>query len=434
MGFFIDRIAVADLRYPLPSGAGSDAVHVELEYCLAVTQLFSDNSKLSGTGFALTLGEGNRLVCEAIEMLARPLEGKAIDELMADFGSTARALANDPMLRWLGPHKGVVHLALASITNACFDLWAKSRGVPLWRLLLDLEPRQVVRLLDLSYLEDVLDEDAAIALLGREMPARMHRSSILRDGYPGYDTSVGWMAYDDSKVRELTKQAIDKGFGAFKLKVGSPDQARDLRRAAMLRECAGEQGTIMFDANQQWTLPTARTMCRELARLKPLWIEEPTHPDDITAHAALSRELAPLKIACGEHIPNRIVFKNFLEAQATHYAQADCTRLGGVSEFLTVSLLAKKFGLPVVPHVGDMGQIHQHLVLFLHIALGNELVFLEHIPHLSDHFLFPAQVEDGYYRIPGQPGCSTDLKELAMSRRKNKISSAQINGRRGRQP
>jgi L-fuconate dehydratase len=413
MSIFIDRIAVADLRYPLPPGAGSDAVHVEPEYCLAVTQLLSERNKLSGTGFALTLGEGNRLVCEAIEMLARPLQGRAIDELMMDFGSTARALANDPMLRWLGPHKGVVHLALASITNACFDLWAKSRGVPLWRLLLDLEPEQFVRLLDLSYLEDVLDDDAAIALVRRELPARAARSAILRDGYPGYDTSVGWMAYDDNKVRELTKRAVDQGFTAFKLKVGSRDRARDLRRAALLRECAGDQATIMFDANQQWSLPTARAMCGELAKLRPLWIEEPTHPDDIGAHAALARELDPVKIACGEHIPNRVVFKNFFEGQAVHYVQADCTRLGGVNEFLAVSLLARKFGLPVVPHVGDMGQIHQHLVLFLHIALGNEIVSLEHIPHLRAHFLSPAEVEGGHYRTPQQPGCSTDLKELS---------------------
>ncbi len=415
--YSIDRITVSDLRYPLPSGAGSDAVHTEPEYCLAVTQLISVGGNICGTGFALTLGEGNRLVCEAIEILARPLRGKPIDELMAEFGRTARQLANDPMLRWLGPHKGVVHLALASITNACFDLWAKSRGVPLWRLLLDLEPRELVALLDLSYLDELLDENAAMELLRQQMPARPERSAILRDGYPGYDTSVGWMAYDDSKVRELTRQAIDKGFNAFKLKVGSADRSRDLRRAATLRECAGAQGTIMFDANQQWALPTAREMCRELSKLNPLWIEEPTHPDDIMAHAALADEIAPVKIACGEHIPNRVVFKNFFEAHAVHYVQADCTRLAGVSEFLTVSLLAKKFGLPVVPHVGDMGQMHQHLVLFLRIALGNELLFLEHIPHLQSHFVFPTELEGGRYRTPQEPGSSTDLKELPQHTR-----------------
>jgi L-fuconate dehydratase len=331
-------------------------------------------------------------------------------ELMVDFGRTARALAEDPMLRWLGPHKGVVHLALASITNACFDLWAKSRGVPLWRLLLDLEPEQLVALLDLSYLDEQLDEGTAIAMLQREWPARAERAAILKQGYPGYDTSVGWMGYDDDKVRELTRQAMDKGFNAFKLKVGSRDRTRDLRRAAMLRECAGERGTIMFDANQQWRMPAAREMCAELSNLKPLWIEEPTHPDDILAHASLAREIAPVKLACGEHIPNRVVFKNCFELHAMHYVQADCTRLAGVSEFLAVGLLAKRFGLPVVPHVGDMGQIHQHLVLFLHIALGNEALFLEHIPHLRTHFAMPAELEGGRYRTPQEPGASTDLK------------------------
>jgi L-fuconate dehydratase len=410
--YSIDRISSFDARYLLPAGAGSDAVHTDPEYCLAVTQLHSAHG-VTGTGFALTLGEGNRLVCEAIDLLAPPLRGMPIEDLMAQFGRVARDLADDPKLRWLGPHKGVVHLALASITNACFDLWAKSRGVPLWKLLLDLSPEEVVRLLDLSYLDEVLTETEAVDLLRREAGTRSTREGILQAGYPGYDTSVGWMAYDDAKVKDLTERAIAKGFTAFKLKVGSKDHARDLRRAAMLRECAGDAGSVMFDANQQWTLPVARTMCAELARLKPLWIEEPTHPDDVLAHAALAREIAPVKIATGEHIPNRVVFKNFIEAGAVHYVQADCTRLAGVSEFLAVSLLARKFNLPVVPHVGDMGQIHQHLVLFNHVAMGHEAQFLEHIPHLRAHFVTPAEVERGFYRTPQEPGSSSDLKELA---------------------
>src|SRR5689334_16536438 len=296
----IDSVHSFDARYPLPAGAGTDAVHSQAEYCLAIT-LLKSKPALTGSGLVLTLGEGNRIVCELIELLAAQLVGKEIEELMADFGAFSRRLADHPQLRWLGPHKGAVHLALASITNACFDLWAKARGLPLWRLLLDLEPEQLVALLDLSYLEELLDESAAIEMLRRELPARTERSSILRQGYPGYDTSVGWMGYEDDKVRELTMRALDQGFSAFKLKVGSRDRARDLRRAAMLRECAGERGTIMFDANQQWTLPAAREMCAELAKLKPLWIEEPTHPDDILAHARLAREIAPVKIACGEH-------------------------------------------------------------------------------------------------------------------------------------
>jgi L-fuconate dehydratase len=408
----IDRISVFDMRYPLPQGAGSDAVHVAPEYCLAVTRLESAESSIAGTGFALTLGEGNRLVCEAIPLLAQSLQGLPIEDLMADFGRYLRRLADDPILRWLGPHKGVVHLALASIANACFDLWAKSRCLPLWQLLLDLSPEHLVKLLDLSYLDEVMDEHAAIELLKNESPHREARLKILRDGYPAYDTSVGWMAWKDDKVRELTRRSMDAGFSAFKLKVGSLDRARDLRRATALRDTAGESATVMFDANQQWTFPVAREMCAKLGALAPFWIEEPTHPDDLAVHARLAHEIAPVKIAAGEHIPNRVIFKNFMQADALYFVQADCTRLAGVSEFLAVSLLARQFSLPVVPHAGDMGQVHQHLALFNHIALGHEALYLEYIPHLSAHFVNPAEVTGGRYRPPQDSGASADLRNL----------------------
>jgi L-fuconate dehydratase len=404
----IRSVSTYDARFPLPPGAGTDSIHTNSEYSFAVTSLAGENG-LRGTGIALTLGNGNKLVCEAIEMLATPLAGTGIEELMADFGRVSRKLADDPSLRWLGPHKGVVHLALASITNACFDFWAKSRCKPLWKLLLDLAPSEVVRLLDLSYLEEVLSEQDVLELLQGQQTSRSRRMPILQSGYPGYDTSVGWMAYDDQKVRDLTQRALESGFRAFKLKVGSDDELRDLRRAAALRECIGESGALMFDANQRWNLPLAIRMSRALAEYRPSWIEEPTHPDDVHGHAVLAREITPIKIAAGEHIPNRVVFKNFMQASALHYVQADCTRLAGVSEFLTVSLLAKKFSLPIVPHVGDMGQVHQHLVLFNHIALGHELSFLEHIPHLRSHFVFPASVADGCYKTPQEPGASCDL-------------------------
>ena len=408
----IDRVSVFDMRYPLPHGAGSDAVHIDPEYCLAVTRLETGRPSLAGTGFALTLGEGNRLVCEAIRLFALPLMGMPIEDLMADFGRHLRQMADHPSLRWLGPHKGVVHLALASITNACFDLWAKSRGLPLWQLLLNLTPEQVVKLLDLSYLDEVMDEQTALQLLRNESPHRNNRQDILQSGYPGYDTSVGWMAYEDDQIRELTRSGMDSGFSAFKLKVGSRDPARDLRRAAALREVAGDSATVMFDANQQWTFPAALRMCAKLSALAPLWIEEPTHPDDLAAHARLAHEIVPVKIAAGEHIPNRVVFKNFMQADALYFVQADCTRLAGVSEFLTVSLLARQFRLPLVPHAGDMGQVHQHLALFNHIALGHEPLFLEHVPHLRAHFVHPAEVTGGRYRTPQEPGSSADLRNL----------------------
>jgi L-fuconate dehydratase len=412
--YTIESISTYDARFALPPGAGTDSIHDTSGYCLAMT-LLSTAGGPRGSGFVLTLGDGNILVCKAIELLAKPLEGMSIEAVMADFGSISRRIADHAALRWLGPHKGVVQLALASITNACFDLWAKSREVPLWKLLLDLSPEELVRVLDLSYLEEILPKETALAMLREQLSGRAQREVILKSGYPGYDTSVGWMDYDDDKVTELTKKALDQGFSAFKLKVGSPDESRDLRRAAMLRKLVGEDSTVMFDANQHWALPDALRICGELARFRPHWIEEPTHPDDIQAHVELSRAISPVKIAAGEHISNRVLFKNFLKASALSFIQVDCTRVAGVSEFLTVSFLAKIFDLPVVPHVGDMGQIHQHLVLFNHIGLGLKAEFLEHIPHLRTHFVHPAQVQDGVYRTPQEPGASADLKILAQS-------------------
>lgn len=410
--YTIQSISTYDARFALPPGAGTDSIHDTSGYCLAMTLLSTGNGP-RGSGFVLTLGDGNVLVCKAIEMLAKPLEGMSIEAVMADFGNISRRIADHAALRWLGPHKGVVQLALASITNACFDLWAKSRGVPLWKLLLDLTPQELVRVLDLSYLEEILNEEKALSMLHEQLPSRAQREAILKSGYPGYDTSVGWMDYDDEKVTELTKKALDQGFSAFKLKVGSPEERRDLRRAAMLRKLVGEDSTVMFDANQHWHLPDALRICGELAKFRPHWIEEPTHPDDIKAHVELSRAISPIKIAAGEHIANRVLFKNFIEAKALSFIQVDCTRVAGVSEFLTVSFLAKIFDLPVVPHVGDMGQMHQHLVLFNHIGLGLKAEFLEHIPHLRSHFVHPANVKDGVYHTPQEPGASADLKELA---------------------
>lgn len=407
----ITSLETRDVRFPLEQGAGSDAVHSGAEYAFATTLLRSDE-KIFGTGIVLTLGLGNELVCEAIECLGEELVGREIEELMASFGAASQKLAQHPQLRWLGPHKGVVHLALASLTNACFDLWAKSRGVPLWQLLLDLDARKIVNLLDLSYLEDILTSDEAEATFRNHVSSRREREGILRSGYPGYDTSVGWFQYEDSQLKDLARQSQEKGFHAFKLKVGSRDGQRDVRRAFMLREFVGANALIMLDANQQWTLPRALDMCHNLRDMSPYFVEEPTHPDDIRAHSTLAERVKPIPIALGEHVPNRIMFKNFMQAKAVQVVQADCTRVAGISEFLTVSLLARKFGLQVVPHVGDMGQIHQHLVLFNHIAMGHEAVFLECIPHLRSHFVNPAHIEDGVYVTPQVPGSSSDLKAV----------------------
>ena len=402
----IKSIEIRDARFALEKGAGSDAIHRDPTYSYAVTNLI-DDSGLVGTGFAFTLGEGNDLVCKAAGFYAQQLKGMDIETLMSDFGAVFNRLSNEQQFRWLGPHKGIVHLALASVTNACFDLWAKKRGVPLWKLLIDLSPEQIVNTLDLSYLEDVMTREQALSLLDPE--GKQHRSSIIEQGYPGYDTSVGWFNYDDEKVRLNCRKAIAEGFTAMKLKVGSADPQRDIRRAHIVREEAGDNSKVMLDANQQWTLPQALSICKELQSMNPYWIEEPTHPDDVLAHKILADAIAPVKLALGEHVPNRIIFKNYLQTGSAGFIQVDAVRVGGVSEFITISLLSKQFGIPVVPHVGDMGQLHQHLVLFNHITMGHEALFLEHIPHLKNKFVHPVNIVNGVYRTPMEPGSSCDL-------------------------
>ncbi len=402
----IKSIEIRDARFALENGAGSDAIHRDPIYSYAVTNL-KDDSGIVGTGFAFTLGEGNDLVCKAAAFYAEQLKGMDIEELMSNFGQVFNRLSNEQQFRWLGPHKGIVHLALASVTNACYDLWAKKRGLPLWKLLIELSPEQIVNTLDLSYLEDVMTREQALALI--DPAGKEQRSSIIDQGYPGYDTSVGWFNYDDEKVRLNCRKAIAEGFTAMKLKVGSTDPQRDIRRANIVREEAGDNSKVMLDANQQWTLPQALSICKELQAMNPYWIEEPTHPDDVLAHKTLADAIAPVKLALGEHVPNRVIFKNYLQTGSAGFIQVDAVRVGGVSEFITISLLSKKYGIPVVPHVGDMGQLHQHLVLFNHISLGHEALFLEHIPHLKKRFVHPVNIINGVYRTTMEPGSSCDL-------------------------
>jgi L-fuconate dehydratase len=277
-------------------------------------------------------------------------------------------------------------------------------------LLLDRTPEQIVATLDFSYLEDELTSEQALNIIREHQPTRNSRENILKTGYPGYDTSVGWFNYDDDQVRENCKRAIAAGFTAMKLKVGSHDPERDLRRAKIVHEIAGDQARVMVDANQQWTLPQALNICQRLRAINPFWIEEPTHPDDVLGHKTLADAIAPTKLALGEHVPNRVVFKNYLQAKCAGFIQVDAVRVAGISEFLVISLLCRKFGVPVVPHVGDMGQLHQHLVLFNHIALNHEVVFLEHIPHLRKNFVHPCRIEGGAYQTPQEAGASCDLK------------------------
>lgn len=405
----IISIDTEDRRFPMGPGAGSDAVHRDPVYSYAVTHIRLDNGTV-GTGLSFTLGAGNQLVCEAAAFLSRQLPGRDLEDLMAGFGEWQRAASNEQQFRWLGPHKGVVHLALASVTNACWDAWARLRGVPLWQLLLDLRPEALLATLDLSYLEDVLNGPQAQDLLLANMGSRSERRGILEKGYPGYDTSVGWFNYSDKQVVANVRKSVDRGFTAMKLKVGSPDIARDVRRAHLIREAAGPEATLMTDANQQWTIAQAIEFHQKTADLNLFWLEEPTHPDDILGHKTIADAISPVKVAAGEHVANRMAFKNYLQCGGMQVCQVDALRVAGVSEFLAVSMMARQFEVPVIPHVGDMGQLHQHLVLFNHIALNHPALFLEYIPHLSDKFLEPAQVSAGVYATPDMPGSSCQLK------------------------
>ncbi|RFS24478.1 mandelate racemase [Chitinophaga silvatica] len=407
----IKNIIVKDARFPLKGGAGSDAVHQNPIYSYTVACLYDDKGNC-GTGLAFTLGAGNELVCAAARFYGEKLIGKDLTEIMASFGDWFRQRSDEQQFRWLGPHKGVVHLALAAVTNACYDLWAKQQQVPLWKLLLNLSPEQLVNTLDLSYLEEVLSRKEAIDMLAEASDSRNTREQILQNGYPAYDTSAGWFNYPDEQLEANCKQALEKGFRALKLKVGSRNPDTDIRRANIVRNVVGPDIKVMVDANQQWNLPQAISIGKRLADINPYWIEEPTHPDDVLSHKILADALAPLKLAVGEHVPNKVIFKNYLQTGCAGFIQVDAVRVGGVSEFITVSLLCKKFGVPVVPHVGDMGQLHQHLVLFNHIGMGHEALFLEHIPHLREYFVNPASIVDGHYQTPQEPGSSCDLLSI----------------------
>jgi L-fuconate dehydratase len=408
----IVSIQAVDRRYPLPAGAGSDSLHVDPRYSYAVTLLQLEDGEY-GTGLAFTLGRGTEIVVRAIEAYAPFLVGRNLEGIMENLGGFWRRLADESQLRWLGPHKGVIHLALASITSALVDAWALRQGRPLWRLLLEMSPAEILRWVDLTYLEDFLPVDEALALLraGAGMPWQGH--DLVTSGYPAYDTSVGWLGYDLERLIENSREQLAAGFGALKIKVGSPTLAEDVRRLAAVREAVGPDARLMTDANQKWTVAQAIEAGQALRPFDPYWLEEPTHPDDVLGYRDISRAIAPVKVAGGEHVANAVAFKNLLRAGAVQFVQADILRLGGLPEFLAVMLMGRKAGLPVVPHVGDMGQIHQHLVVWQSIRLGVEAHPLEYIPHLREHFVQPVRVQSGRYQVPHEAGSGTRLVGVA---------------------
>ncbi|MFG1819331.1 L-fuconate dehydratase [Kribbella sp. NPDC049174] len=416
----ITSVEVVDVRFPTSlTRDGSDAMNKDGDYSAAYVVLHTDDPELTGHGFTFTIGRGNDLCVAAAAQRGRPLVGRDVDVLCADLGGIYRELQSDTQLRWLGPDKGVVHLALAAVMNAVWDLAARRAGKPLWRLLCDMSPEELVDAADLKYLSDVLTRDEAIALLAdREAGRGLRIKELEVTGYPCYTTSAGWLGYSDDKLRRLCEEAVASGYKHVKLKVGS-SLADDIRRCGIAREVIGSDGHLMIDANQVWDVPEAIEWVKELARFEPLWIEEPTSPDDVLGHAAVRQAVAPIGVATGEHAMNRVLFKQFFQAGAIDFCQLDAARLGSVNEVLAVYLMAAKFGVPVCPHAGGVGlcELVQHLSIFDYVAVSASLEnrVTEFVDHLHEHFVDPCIVRDGAYVLPTAPGYSAEMRRPSLA-------------------
>ncbi|GLK17140.1 L-fuconate dehydratase [Herbiconiux flava] len=416
----ITGVDVYDVRFPTSlSQDGSDAMNKDGDYSAAYVVLRTDGD-LRGHGFTFTIGRGNDLCVEASRQRALPLIGRDVDEMVGDLGATYRSLKSDSQLRWLGPEKGVEHLAMAAVMNAVWDLAARKAGKPLWRMLAEMSPEELVDVADLQYLSDALTRDEALEMLRELEPTRGQRIAELeqRGGYPCYTTSAGWLGYSDDKLRRLLQESVDEGYRHLKLKVGA-NLEDDIRRLGIAREVIGWDANLMIDANQVWDVPEAIEWVNRLAEFKPLWIEEPTSPDDVLGHAAVRRAVAPIGVATGEHGMNRVLFKQMFQAEAIDFCQLDSARLASINEILAVYLMAKKFGVPVCPHAGGVGlcELVQHLSIFDYVAVSGSLEgrVTEYVDHLHEHFTDPCIVVDGNYVLPGLPGYSAEMYEESVA-------------------
>lgn len=412
----ITAVEVYDLRFPTSLGFdGSDAMNKHADYSAAYLILRTDDETTAGHGFTFTIGRGNDLCAEAARQRAAPLIGRDVDELVSDLGALYRELQSDSQFRWLGPDKGVIHLGLAAVMNAAWDLAARRAGKPLWRLLAEMTSEQLVDAADLSYLSDAVTREEALELLRELEPTRGDRVAELesRGGYPCYTTSAGWLGYDDDKLRRLLEAAVADGYRHVKLKVGG-DLTDDIRRLGIARAVIGPDIKLMIDANQVWDVPEAIEWMRELAQFAPHWIEEPTSPDDFLGHAEIRRAVAPIGVATGEHGMNRVLFKQMFQAGAIDFCQLDAARLGSINEILAVYLMAKKFGIPVCPHAGGVGlcELVQHLSIFDYVAVSGSLKgrVTEFVDHLHEHFVDPSVVKSGHYVLPTVPGYSSEIR------------------------
>jgi L-fuconate dehydratase len=416
----ITELTVRDVRFPTSDRLdGSDAMNADPDYSAAYVILRTNaGDGIEGHGLTFTIGRGNELCVAAVEALAPLVVGLSLDAIAADMGAFWRRVVGDSQLRWVGPEKGVVHLATAAVVNAVWDLWAKVAGKPLWKLLADMTPEEMVRCVDFRYITDALTPNQALQILRRDAGGRAVREAELRrDGYPAYTTSAGWLGYSDNKIRALCREGVAAGWTHFKIKVGR-DLADDVRRAALVRETIGPDRKLMFDANQVWDVDQAIGWVHELAQFDPWWIEEPTSPDDVLGHARIAQAIAPIGVATGEQCQNRVVFKQLMQAGAIRFCQIDACRLGGVNEALAVLLLAARFGVPVCPHAGGVGlcEYVQHLAIvdYLCISASLEDRVVEYVDHLHEHFVDPVVIRGGRYVVPEAPGYSITMKPASL--------------------
>lgn len=419
----ITHLQARDIRFPTSRQLdGSDAMNAAPDYSATYVTLTTDaDDDHQGHGLTFTIGRGNDVCVKGVEALASRIVGRDLDAITADMGTFWRDLTSgDSQLRWLGPEKGVMHLAAAAIVNAVWDLWAKREGKPVWKLLADMSPEQLVRCLDFRFVTDALTPQEAIALLKRKEAGKGEREAHMRaEGYPGYTTSAGWLGYSEDKMRRLAREALAEGWTHFKQKVGG-NLEEDRQRARVLRDEIGWDRELMMDANQMWDVDEAIANMRDLAEFDPLWIEEPTSPDDILGHAEIRRRLDPMGVATGEHCHNRVMFKQLLQADAIDYCQIDAARLGGLNEVILVLLMAAKFDVPVCPHGGGVGlcEYTQHISLFDYIAVSGSLDgrILEYVDHLHEHFVDPVRIERGRYQVPEAPGYSITMHDDSLER------------------
>ena len=416
----ITGLSVLDIRFPTSKDqVGTDAVHTDPDYSAAYVILQTD-AGLEGHGLTFTVGRGTEVCASAVEAFRPLVIGRDLRDITNDFGRFWHSLASESQLRWLGPEKGVIHLALAAVVNAVWDLYGKAEGKPIWKLLADMTPAQLVSCIDFHHITDALTRDEALAILERHAGTKSQRENeLIKNGYPAYTTSVGWLGYSDEKIHRLCQEALADGWTHFKVKVGgTPDD--DLRRLSAVRAAIGPAHKLMIDSNQRWDVEEAIDRIKELSHLDLWWAEEPTHPDDVLGHARIAKAIAPVGVATGEHAANRVIFKQLLQSQAITFCQIDSCRLGGVNENLAVMLMAAKFGVRVCPHAGGVGlcEYVQHLSMFDFIGITGTMEgrVIEFVDHLHEHFEEPVTIRRGRYMPPMRPGYSITMKPESRTR------------------